>query len=553
MSVWLQESEAAYLGPVKATRAVNSAPVGALAGDAFALAAAGSPVDVAPQTMPAQAGCGTIRTYFDLFYNRYHVIPTHYDAGIVTADKDTTVYVWNAFFSLKTLNSISVTADGVYANVATPRGLRALEVLPVPLHIDGTGAATLDGSVSYQFDDGSADMLVSGIRSILFDFPMNWARQFQREVAFKTDIFTARSGREQRRSLRGVPRITVTAEVLAAPDRFEDLRNALLLRQDVSAVVPEFSRRTYLSADAAAADTSLSVEEAMPWIQQGTTIVIERRSDGRMFVLSVKSVSGTSVETSSTIGADFRAGDIVYPGLAGMLGADLQLRAELSNVASLSYTLEAFPESIPVWSRSWDDSYDGRDFMNIPPNWLQAPTIGHKSTRERIDYGFGRLRMYLPREYNAVSFKATWRGLSRNDVQRLEDFFVRQKGAARAFWMPSWTKDMTLVAGFNDTESVIKVKGSGVQKFKNHRLWKALRIRLRDGQEIRRKITDIVDPGDGNSSIVLDNQLGLSAQPEDVLAIEWIYLARMLSDKMPVSFHTDTAADISLTMLALEQ
>jgi hypothetical protein len=165
----------------------------------------GKNLPVETVTYTILAGSDILHTYFNDYYFRVHMSPSVISLGNVLTEQTINIELWNAYLSSNTLASIGASnSDGL--TLTNPGGLTAykpLEYRTVTLQVSPTGAATIDGKLTFNFNLGSIVLAITGVRAILWGFAPDTAHK--ETVKYLTDVIPAIYG-ETSLSLKEIPR-----------------------------------------------------------------------------------------------------------------------------------------------------------------------------------------------------------------------------------------------------------------------------------------------------------------------------------------------------------
>src|SRR6185436_1637651 len=135
------------------------------------------------------------------WYERIHVEPAEFNLGNIVSETQRPISLWNAFFEPHTLNNIvAVGDDGLALTIphAPPIVFAPLEQIFFTLQIDVNGPAVVDALYSFQFDVGTYDVHVVGVRIVAWAWEVNWLTPVTERLSWLTDIEENYDGSELR-------------------------------------------------------------------------------------------------------------------------------------------------------------------------------------------------------------------------------------------------------------------------------------------------------------------------------------------------------------------
>lgn len=499
-----------------------------------------------------------MRTYFEDYYNRIWFIPSVVDFGPITANTSTTVYIWNSHLRPVSLNQI-IPSDDPSVHVVdlnTPATIRPLGTLVFDVAVDGDGQPSINSETRFQFEPFEIKNLrVTGVRARLWDFMPSWKEGFEVTLEYRSDIITSRSGREQRRALRQLPRKSISFTTMAHDERFRRFVRHMSVWQQRSTVMPEFSRSVHTTAPLTSGQGSIAVDETPFWLRAGALVAIMTRE---MSILrTISGVVGNLVSFTSAISGEWPAGTRIFCAHGGRLSPSLQGSQVTNRTLMVNASFDVDPGS-EDWPEppAPDVTYRGREVMLKRPNWSSPLNPEFQATIEQVDYGVGRTATFTPVLFNDRVHKAEYLGIDREDVEDYVNFFRRQYGQVGEFFMPTFTEDLSMMKPSPEGGATMRIAGTGTaDDYREGLVYRDLIIFLSDGTYLIRRIHDIyaVDDVVGKDTIIqVTENFPVDLNPSTVRQICWLPLWRLISDGLTITFVSDEAAQLSMNMKTLE-
>lgn len=380
--------------------------------------------------------------------------------------------------------------------------------------------------------------------SEVFLFPPNWSEGVEHQLSFKTDIFTSRSGKEQRRALRQTPRRTVSFSAMVVGPELVKFQRLMATKQNAEFQVPDWTRfiRTHGAEQGA---TYFTVRETVPsWLVVGTTAML---LDGETYVpVTVSSVSGFTVEVVDPISQAVGETAILRPVFLG-LQESVSAVSNTSSVASIRVTLDVKPGSLANNLNLYTPFLTGGyEVFGFNWNWGESVSSDFAWPVEQVDFQRGVTANYRPVNFGTTTQKATVVRQS-EQIDTVLRFVERQKGQRGQFWMPTGTSDMEMLSDIANGASTFTVAGSEVyEQFSADPVYAAVAIYTRDARKVFRKVGSITLSG-GNSVIHLISPVTFAIPTALVAKVSWMRAARMASDDQTVEFLTDNVAQLNVT------
>lgn len=384
-------------------------------------------------------------------------------------------------------------------------------------------------------------------------FPVNWRESVVVTREYRTEIFTSRSRKEQRRALRQTPRRTLEFTITVARGDLREFHRFLAGRQVSEIVMPDFTRRTHLLGPVTSAAPSAAVEEVPAWLTEGARVGFD--NDGVIEWASVLSVAA-GVVTFADLPPHvptWPEGTTLHPAWTGHLEnpvansrlANAVGEAKIVFSVSKGGNLEIVPAAAP-------DTFDGRDLFLRRPNWAEPVDHEFDQETEFVDYGFGRPARFNPAAFGARTLQATFVGKDPEEVAEIEGFFDRAKGRRGEFYMPTGENDLPLAGAAAAGANTFLVEGREIgADYRSDTVFKALSILKRDGQVANRIVRTMRGVG-SNTEVEIVGTLPFSMAPADVLRISWLPLWRFSTDTLTTEWLSARVAQIQMTMQTLE-
>jgi hypothetical protein len=375
----------------------------------------------------------------------------------------------------------------------------------------------------------------------IFPFAPNWSEAPQVTLSYKTDIFTSRSGKEQRRASRMTPRRTHEFTSFAHQDDMLAFKRLLAVKQNANFLFPDWTRlaRTYGIADGA---TYFSLREIAPeWLAAGATVFL---CDGDVVTTAtILLVEAYTVRLTAPVAQVFAPSLVLRPAYEGQL-ANIATTLNTSNTITAKIGYDVIPGS---HSNSDNLSFaylvDGKEVFAFLWNWGKTTDAEYSWQIENVDFGRGLITTHRPVDFGKVSQTVSVVRRDDAEIDYMLRFVERQKGQRAQFWMPSGTADLTLAADVSAYASTITVEGSSAtNEFGDSPVYRGVAIYLRDGRKVfRRVISSIVTSGDSVLQLSAPVSFGFTA--EQVGKICWLTMARFASDDASFTYASNSVAE----------
>lgn len=525
----------------------------------------GPQTDARPITLRSRTMAGEIqRSFFEDFYNRIYFIPALVDLGPISGTVAKTVRIWNAFRRNTVLQAITLTeAEGIeITGPALPLTFRPLAIWSYEIKATSDGPPNVNAGIDFDFEDGeggsipSGGLNVTGQRARLAPLLPNWADSFTVSHEFKTDIFKAHAGREQRRALRKLPRKRIEFSATASRQQLRVFNEAMAYWHQRTFLLPEIPRQRTLATAIEPGTTVAELTEDSAWWMtpdQNVVLVAGNVSENRR----IASVAGPVVTFDSVSATYWPAGAKLHPAVAGNFPTNIQTKRPTNTTVQADVVFEVLPtsEGLPQATTA-PLLFNSIELFLEKPNWGEVPTLEYEFNARVVDYGRGKIARYLPEKFSTRIYKASYTGRDFASMDRLREFFYRMLGQCGEFYMPTWEPDIDIIDQIPVGSLTLRSKGLGIfQNYVDDPVFNAVAIFLEDGQQFFRNVTDIymVDDEFGiDTGMQLDAPLPISVTVEDVRMISWLPRWRHATDTLSIEWLTNSVGQTSLSMRTLE-
>lgn len=380
---------------------------------------------------------------------------------------------------------------------------------------------------------------------------INWGNKLTITTSFKTDIFQSRSGREQRRALRVMPRRSFEFTDLAYGSRLQSLNNSILGWAQHRFLIPDSVRGFRTTTEIAPHQTNFSVDGSPDWMGQGAPIVLSYGN--RQSVRNLLIVDGGYVILANSDGETWPVGTFVCPGVYGRLTTNNAISLHTSRVgeATIQFDVDPLSEVLPEYAIELPLHRQTEVFLQ-KPNWARNLDSQIMANMEVLDFGRGGIAVYDPTKFRQHQLRATYTARNLTESRAAEQFFRRARGRRGSFFMPTWQDDMTLRDPFAASALSIVVEGFYINElFQNDKSHRDICLRTYDGRTIIRTI-DYVLPEGLDSEIAFTEALPNDVTSDDVMSISWFLRWRLGNDALSVVYETDLVTQYEMTFLSLE-
>lgn len=513
---------------------------------------AGANVSQQPITLATREIEAFIAPTYELdFYHRIWIIPATLNFGYVPSPQVREFHLWNAHRVSKQLDSIDdADATGLTLEADTPPvtylpfEYRAYELEASPI-----GPPRIEATYAFTFKSGAEVLVLSvvGLRVVGWTFEPNWIEPVLERAAWLTDVQVSRDGNEQRRQLRGGPRVSYEFVFDVEGDARRLLENVLAGAGGRVFALPVWPDLRHLVSVAAATSTSIDV---------GDTSGTDFRADGLAVLLGpantfeaveVESIDAGVLTLKAPLENTWPAGTRVYPARASYMREGRGFAQSTRNYARGLARFETIEE---VTRPELDEqtTYRGYPVMTHEPNWRVAPEIDYARKLGEIDYGPGAPFVFDHAGVPLPELRLLWTALDRAQANNLRAFLWARRGRQKALWVPTWADDLRIV-GYENAVGLLDVAHCGiVDNVANITHRKDLRLELVDGTVLYRRITQAQEISSSTERLTLDTPLGQDLEAADFARVSWLMLLRLDQDAVEIAWHTPEIAETVLSL-----
>ena len=469
-----------------------------------------------------QTRIATINHHFvDDFYNRIHLYENPLALGNLLADVAENVYVWNAYFTSKTLYALNETGtEGIEITepAAAPTVFAPLEERTYVVSVVMEGPPSIDAEVDFVFDD-TFTLVITGSRVVIWrwrpDLPIT------ERLEWLTNILTTREG-EQRIALRDCPRQVFDMTFTKRPHEFAEIKTTAAewaFRLWGLPIWTEMVKVGVVLSDAVAIDFATSYAD----YRHGGLALIWETPD--VFeAVEIATVRADGLDLVYGVSQDYTAAWVMPLRLAHTpegvritrphpSAAQLSARFLVTDNVDLAAT--AYSQY-----RDYDVLTDGDILVGDVTEHIARPVIMHDNGQGPIvvetAQDWTRFSRTLGKAASGASARWAWRC-----------WLHSRYGRQAAFWLPTWNQDMTVVADIGASDVLIGIDPIGLTLFATMPV--DIMIKLTDGTIFYRRVSDATT-GSGIETITIDAALGQEVAIDDIAMVCLMNLVRLNAD-----------------------
>lgn len=291
-------------------------------------------------------------------------------------------------------------------------------------------------------------------------FPI-WAQSLRTMTVrreFRTDIVTARAGREQRRALRATPRKYLEFQSAFTGDLWRLFSTSMVFGQRTDWYFPDQSR-VISAPDGMPVGASVDVSSTPAWLVVGAKVIL--RASSRLEVYTIADVVGDTVTFVESATDDWPDGTLIYPALLGWLRGEVAGQALRGKMIDVQFGVEVEPTAeTQEPALLADATFNGRDVWTLEPYAFRPAVLSHIQYREVVDALAGAVSRFHPVEFGTRLWRAEFPMSDPDNADKVRSFFENQQGARGEFYMPTFEYDLLPAVAATAGTNILRVDGT---------------------------------------------------------------------------------------------
>lgn len=366
-----------------------------------------------------------------------------------------------------------------------------------------------------------------------------------------TEVLRPGAGLVQHRQLRDQPRVSVAFQGIATGQHRRWLENLLERNGARRWYVPLPGAGYTLGAALAVGAASVLGATAGTLLRAGGRVAlvpVDQPRRAEVFVVTDVQPTGI-VLAGNTVNAH-PAGTRVLPVFEGRLGIIPALSRFTGDAVPWAVEFE-LAEALPIVAVASPVLYRTFPVLDLPMDWASDPSWQPQRDvlREDNDTGpvwttdlLGQARPQIKRQCTAVGAA---------EVALVLGQLWALAGRANPVWVHTHAHDLVLAAGMSAGSMTMDVVWSGLGTGARPPGRRDLRIALRNGTVLHRRVTGVAAPSSNVERLTLDSALGAAITSEDVLQLSWMSLCTQSADVVRVNWWKHDVAQIELAFQAV--
>lgn len=426
-----------------------------------------------------------------------------------------------------------------YCSLLDPSSTRFAPVL-YDVEALAAGAPRFDGDIEFDFSTSEVlDLLVKGARIILFAAEPEVP--FAERLTFKTDVKRRVDGSEQRAAARANFRQFFDFTVLADGQDRQLLQSQLYGWLSRTFAVPLWQERVLSSAAVAVDDTTLTCSSTadVDFRDGGYAVIYE--SPDKFDVLVLDSVGANSLSfTASPVLNSYASGALVMPLRVAFFQKNPRGARYVRTLEKLVASFQVLDNNTgtPAGSTSGWDTYGGYVLLDDPNVVQQDETPeGWEQRTYVLDDDVGTVNFTSRWDYSRHSSVKGFRCQTRAAVLKLRKLLLALSGKQKAFYLPTFAEDLTVVADILNGGVTVDVQNVGYTTFTQNRQNRAiLRFTFTDGTTLTRGVDSSLEVSSTVERLSLDANWPADRAIAEVSRVEFFELCRFDTDEFTINY-----------------
>lgn len=365
-----------------------------------------------------------------------------------------------------------------------------------------------------------------------------------------TEVLRPSAGLVQHRQLRDEPRVSVAFQGIATGQYRRCLENLLERNGARRWYVPLPGAGYSLGAALAVGAAGVPGATAGTLLRSGGRVALVPDDPRKAEVFTVSDVQPTGIVLDGNTVSTHPAGTRVLPVFEGRLVSIPALSRFTGNDAPWAADFE-LAEPLPIEPAASAVLYRTFPVLDLPMDWSADPSWQpHRDViREDNETGpawvtdlLGQSLMIIGRPCTAVGAE---------EVAQMLGQLWALAGRANPVWVHTHAHDLVLATGMSAATTTMDVEWAGLGAGPRPPGRRDLRIALRNGTVLHRRVTAVAAPSGNVERLTLDSTLGTAITPADVLQLSWMSLCTQSADVVRINWWKYDVAQIELAFQAV--
>lgn len=251
--------------------------------------------------------------------------------------------------------------------------------------------------------------------------------------------------------------------------------------------------------------------------------------DYRTFdVAQVQALTDSTIELDEGPVSNWPGGALVVP----------LVRARFESMPALNrFTGDDAPVRVAMHTDEpvdWDEDPGAAQYRGLPvieyrPSGAGDPSFSPERELHRVDAGSGPVTVFDTVGVSLPNWTAPYVLIGLPDIAGFRSLLYALAGRWGVAWVPTFANDLRVTGALTNASTLLDVAWTGISEWPLQANRRDIRIELRDGTVLYRRITAAAAIGAGER-LTLDSAHGIDASAAEVLQVSFLMLARQDAD-----------------------
>jgi hypothetical protein len=512
----------------------------------------GTKTSTQPVDEPGSAKVGYLAPQWgNLLFDQILAIPQEINFGYLLAERSDEAALWNTCRTSRTLDTVTGTGtSGIALTGADPETVvKPLQSIDYIITTSMSGPSIIDADYVFSFDVGSATIVLTGTRTLIFPH-IPQSGQIE-TLEWLTDVLESYDGTEEREGARYAPRQEFDGLYWGETSHERMRMQAVLLGWHINTFSLPIWGESRQVGDVAADATVIMMDTANADYRDGGFMAI-LESYNKHEVLTITEVLADRVNLTYPVKQSYTTPVVAPARIARILGGttseDTPVQASRHRVR-----FEVIDTKV-IASEASTVQYRGLDTL-LAPYYISGEMQAREMTRpiEYIDYDTGLTAIDSGMDWSRIATKEIGvKVQSRADAWTFRKWLHRREGRFRPFWSPTFTRDVELAEPFGSADVDLYIsKIEYATLLYNNPQFQNLAFFKTDGTVLLRQIVGY-QMNDDDETITLDSALGFNGTMDSFDRISFLSLVRLSADRIEIAWQAAGRMSSNFGLMGLD-
>ena len=366
-----------------------------------------------------------------------------------------------------------------------------------------------------------------------------------------TEVLRPNAGLMQHRQLRDQPRMSVSFQGIASGQPRRWLENLLERHGARRWHVPLPGAGFALGAPLAAGAAGVPGVTAGTLLRTGGRVALVPVDTPRLAeVFVVADVQPTGIVLAGNTVNLHPCGTRVLPVFEAHLGSIPALPRFTGDAVAWAVEFE-LTEPLPIEAASNPVLYRTFPVLDMPMDWSNDPDWQPHRETLREDNETGPVWLADLLEQSQMIIKRPCTAVGAEELALVLGRLWAMAGRANPVWVHTHAHDLVLTSSMTASGTAMDVEWVGLGAGQRPPGRRDLRIALRNGTVLHRRVIGVATPSSTVERLMLDSALGMAITPADVLQLSWMSLCTQSADVVRINWWKHDVAELELAFQAV--